>query len=85
MNMHISLFVYLDNTKTEINFNFIRCQFYKPKLSQSRNMNGLLFVLSNTKISHWLPRKQKGFTFAYRNKLILINFACLIALTILKY
>ena len=40
MNMHISLFAYLDNTKTEIKFNYIRCQFYKPKLSQSGNMNG---------------------------------------------
>ena len=84
MNMHISLFAYLDNTKMalEIEFNFIRCQFHKPKLSQSRNMNGFLFVLSNSKISHWLPWKQKGFIFAYRNKFILINFACLIALTI---
>ena len=80
--MHISVFAYLDNTKTEIEFNFIRCQFYKPKLSQRRNMNGLLFVLSKSKISHWLPWKRKGLIFAYRNKFILINFACLIALTI---
>ena len=80
--MHISLFAHLDNTKTEIELNFIRCQFYKPKLSQSRNMNGLLFVLSKSKISHYLPWKQKGFIFAYKNKFILINFACLIALTI---
>ena len=43
----------------EIEFNFIRCQFYKPKLCQSRNMNGLLFVLSKSKISHWLPWKKK--------------------------
>ena len=82
MNMHISLFAYLDNTKTEIEFNFIRCQFYKPKLCQSRNMNGLLLLLLKSKISHWLPWKQTGFIFAYRNKFILINFACLIALTI---
>ena len=82
MNTHISLFAYLDNTKAEIEFNFIRCQFHKPKLSQSRNMNGLLIALSNSKFSHWLPWKQKGFIFAYRNKFILINFACLIALTI---
>ena len=67
MNMHISLFAYLDNTKTEIEFNFIRCQFHKPKLIQSRNMNGLLIALSNSKISHWLPWTQKGFIFAYRN------------------
>ena len=80
--MHISLFAYLDNTMTEIKLNFIRCKFYKPKLSQSRNMNGLLVVLSNSKISHWLPWKQKGFIFAYRNKFILINFECLIALII---
>ena len=80
--MHISLFAYLDNTMTEIKFNLIRCQFYKPKLSQSRNMNGLLFAMSNSKISHWLPWKQKGFIFAYRNNFILINFVCLIALTI---
>ena len=79
MNMHISLFVYLDNTKTEIECNFIRCQFYTPKLSQSRNMNGLLFVLSKSKICHWLPWKRKGLIFAYRNK---FNFARLIALTI---
>ena len=45
-------------------------------------MNGFLFVLSNSKIGHWLPWKQKGFIFAYRNKFILINFACLITLTI---
>ena len=45
-------------------------------------MNGLLFVLSKSKISHWLPRKQKSFIFAYRNKFILINFEGLIALTI---
>ena len=82
MNMHISLFAYLDNTKTEIQFNFIRCQFYQPKLSQSRDMNVLLFVLSKSKISHKLLWKQKGFIFAYRNKFVLINFACLIALTI---
>ena len=80
--MHIILLAYLDNTKTEIEFNFIRCQFYKPKLSQRINMNGLLFVLSKSKISHWLPWKQKGFIFAYRNKFILISFACLIALTL---
>ena len=80
--MHISLFAYVDNTKTEIKFNFIRWQFYKPKLSQSRNMNGLLFVLSKSKISLWLPWKRKGLIFAYRNKFILINVACLIALTI---
>ena len=50
MNMHISLFAYLDNTKTEIEFNFIRCHFHKPKLSQSRNMSGLQIALSNSKI-----------------------------------
>ena len=80
--MHISLFAYLDNTKTEIKFNYIRCQFYKPKLSQSGNMNGLVFVLSKSNISHWLPWKQKSFIFAYRNKLILVNFEGLKALTI---
>ena len=80
--MHISVFAYLDNTKTEIEFNFIKCQFYKPKLSQGRNMNGLLFVLSKSKISHCLSWKQKCIIFAYRNKFILINFACLIAMTI---
>ena len=42
MNMHISFFAYLDNMKTEIYFSFIRCQFFQPKLSQSRNMNVLL-------------------------------------------
>ena len=72
--MHISLFAYLDKTKTEIEFNFIRCQFYKPKLSQSRNINGLLFVLSKSKIIHWLP--WNGLLFAHKNKFILINFAC---------
>ena len=80
--MDISLFAYLDNTKTEIEFNFIRCQFYKPKVSQSRNMHGLLFVLSKSKIIHWLPWKRKGLIFAYRNKFILTNVACLIAKTI---
>ena len=45
-------------------------------------MNGLLIALSNSKINHWLPWKQKGYIFAYRNKFILINFACLIALAI---
>ena len=45
-------------------------------------MNGLLFVLSKSKISHWLPWKQKGFILVYRNEFILINSACLIALTI---
>ena len=47
-------------------------------------MNGLLIVLSNSKISHWLPWKQKCFIFAYKNNFILINFACLLALTILR-
>ena len=69
MNMHISFFAYLDNTKKDIKFNFIRCQFYQSKLSKSRHMNGLLFVLLKSKISHWLPWKQKGFIFAYRNKI----------------
>ena len=45
-------------------------------------MNGLLFLLSKSKISHWLPWKRKGLIFAYRNKFILINYACLIALTV---
>ena len=45
-------------------------------------MSVLLFVLSKSKISHKLLWKQKGFIFAYRNKFVLINFACLIALTI---
>ena len=44
MNMHISFFAYLDNMKMEILFNFNRCQFFQPKLSQSRNMNVLLCV-----------------------------------------
>ena len=41
-----------------------------------------VFVLSKSKISHCLLWKQKGFIFAYRNKFVLINIACLIALTI---
>ena len=45
-------------------------------------MNGLLIALSNSVIRHWLPWKQKCFIFAYRNKFILINFVCLLALTI---
>ena len=39
-------------------------------------------VLSKSKISHLLLWKQKGFIFAYRNKFVLINIACLIALAI---
>ena len=44
MNMHISFFAYLDNMKTEIKSNFIRCQLFQPELSQSRNINFLLCV-----------------------------------------
>ena len=45
-------------------------------------MTGLLFVLSKSKIRHWLPWKQKYFTEAYRNMYLFINCASLIALTI---
>ena len=82
MNMHISFFAYLHNMKTEILFNFIRCQFFQPKLSQSRNMNVLLCVCCQNRrlvISCYGNRKV---IFAIRNKFVLINSACLIALTI---
>ena len=45
-------------------------------------MTVLLFVMSKSKIRHWLPWKQKYFTAAYRNKYVVINCASLIALTI---
>ena len=45
-------------------------------------MTGLLFVLSKSKIRHWLPWKQKYFTVAHINKYVFINCASLIALTI---
>ena len=45
-------------------------------------MTGLLFVLSKSRIRHWLPWKQKYFTVAYRNKYVFINCASLIALII---
>ena len=41
-------------------------------------MTGLLFILSKSKFRHWLPWKQKYFTVEYRNKYIVIKFACLI-------
>ena len=78
----MSLFALSDKIYEGRSVNFNLIPIIQIKLSQSRNMTGLLFVLSNLKIRYCLPWKQKYFTAACRNKYTFINCQCQIASTI---